>query len=146
MAAVFAESEYTHPEDDVAYLIPYYHMVVDEHREAHDNPVDFYSRYGVAQFSLCCSVCLTCPWSQSRSDLTVLKGSNCSSGKWSHPRRVSFLSLAGAVSCHASVRGDRTVAISRVPQVAPSKHWSLKMRVPRSVPLRLGSSFLNIFP
>jgi hypothetical protein len=38
------ESEYTHPEDDVAYLIPYYHMVVDEHREAHDNPVDFYSR------------------------------------------------------------------------------------------------------
>mmetsp|Transcript_42525 Transcript_42525/g.76323 ORF Transcript_42525/g.76323 Transcript_42525/m.76323 type:complete len:229 (-) Transcript_42525:227-913(-) len=38
------EADFTHPEDDVAYLIPYYHMVVDEHREAHDNPVDFYSR------------------------------------------------------------------------------------------------------
>uniref|UniRef100_UPI002FE4FAB4 UQCRB n=1 Tax=Euglena gracilis TaxID=3039 RepID=UPI002FE4FAB4 len=33
-----------HPEDDVAYLHPYYHMVVDEHREQHENPVDVYSR------------------------------------------------------------------------------------------------------
>lgn len=38
------EEDFTHPEDDQAYLIPYYNMVVDEWREAHDNPVDYYSR------------------------------------------------------------------------------------------------------
>jgi hypothetical protein len=39
------EKDYVHPEDDVAYLMPYYNMVVDEHREHRDNPVDeAYSR------------------------------------------------------------------------------------------------------
>jgi hypothetical protein len=38
------EKDYTHPEDDVAYLIPYIAMVVDEHRETRDNLVDVYSR------------------------------------------------------------------------------------------------------
>ena len=40
-----AEKDYTHPEDDVAYLVPYLGMVVDEHRETRDNVVDAkYSR------------------------------------------------------------------------------------------------------
>eukprot|EP00996_Jenningsia_fusiforme_P003013 NODE_3819_length_911_cov_31.309745_g3513_i0.p1 GENE.NODE_3819_length_911_cov_31.309745_g3513_i0~~NODE_3819_length_911_cov_31.309745_g3513_i0.p1 ORF type:complete len:236 (+),score=60.15 NODE_3819_length_911_cov_31.309745_g3513_i0:26-709(+) len=38
------EPDWTHPEDDVAYLIPYYNMVVDEHREQRDNAVDLRAR------------------------------------------------------------------------------------------------------
>jgi hypothetical protein len=39
------EKDFTHPEDDVAYLMPYYNMIVDEHREHRDNAVDaLYSR------------------------------------------------------------------------------------------------------
>lgn len=34
------EKDFTHPEDDVAYLVPYIAMVVDEHRETRDNVVD----------------------------------------------------------------------------------------------------------
>lgn len=39
------EKDFTHPEDDVAYLMPYYNMTIDEHREHRDNTVDaLYSR------------------------------------------------------------------------------------------------------
>jgi len=38
------DEDCVHPEDDVAYLAPYYNMVIDEHREHHENPVDVYSR------------------------------------------------------------------------------------------------------
>jgi len=41
---VRSEKDYTHPEDDVAYLIPYIAMVVDEHRETRDNLVDVFAR------------------------------------------------------------------------------------------------------
>eukprot|EP00993_Chasmostoma_nieuportense_P003051 NODE_3798_length_896_cov_227.325098_g3645_i0.p1 GENE.NODE_3798_length_896_cov_227.325098_g3645_i0~~NODE_3798_length_896_cov_227.325098_g3645_i0.p1 ORF type:complete len:235 (+),score=30.69 NODE_3798_length_896_cov_227.325098_g3645_i0:57-761(+) len=38
------DEECTHPEDDVAYMVPYLQMSVDQHREAHDNLVDYYAR------------------------------------------------------------------------------------------------------
>eukprot|EP00992_Anisonema_acinus_P000576 TRINITY_DN10203_c0_g1_i1.p1 TRINITY_DN10203_c0_g1~~TRINITY_DN10203_c0_g1_i1.p1 ORF type:complete len:230 (-),score=17.70 TRINITY_DN10203_c0_g1_i1:54-743(-) len=42
---LLADEDCTHPEDDVAYLMPYFNMSVCENRESRDNPVDYlYSR------------------------------------------------------------------------------------------------------